>query len=271
MSTGHHIRFNRLLPHDRNAVIVAVDHGEFFGPMPGLIDLPKAVQSVRAADAILLSPGMMDHCKATFADRDGPLAILRLNWSSVYCFQWDYKAGHTVDVVTPEEALALGADIALASLVLTETDEARDAANVANFARLAAQARAAGLPIIGEYFPPEAEKVEREALHETVLPGARILAEVGAHAIKTFYTGDRFAEVTEGCPVPIFALGAQKLPREIDALNLAHAAIRAGARGVVFGRNVVQARDPAKFLAALKQVVRGQASPDEAAAAAGLR
>ncbi|MFQ6096242.1 MAG: class I fructose-bisphosphate aldolase [Armatimonadota bacterium] len=268
--TGHDIRFGRLLPEAENAVIVAMDHGEFFGPTQGLIELPKVIQSVRAADAILLSPGMVAHCKEAFAQRGAPLVILRLNWSSVYCFQWDYSEGHTVAVITPEEALALGADVGLASLILTTTDESRDAANVENFARIAAEARAAGLPLIGEYFPPDAEKVEREALHDKVYAAARILAEVGADAIKTFYTGERFAEVTQACPAPIFALGAQKLPREVDALRLAHAAVQAGARGVVFGRNVIQARDPTKFLGALKRVVAREATPQEAAATARL-
>ena len=94
----------------------------------------------------------------------------------------------------------------------------------------------------------------------------RIICELGADAIKTFYTGERFAEVIEGAPVPVFALGAEKTPRPIDALELAHKAVKAGARGVVFGRNVIQADDPAAFLRGLKAVVQGNALPAEAAA-----
>jgi len=71
--------------------------------------------------------------------------------------------------------------------------------------------------------------------------------------------------VTEACPVPILALGAEKLPREIEALELAHNAIAAGARGVVFGRNVIQAHEPAAFLGALRLVVKEGIGPREAA------
>jgi DhnA family fructose-bisphosphate aldolase class Ia len=107
--------------------------------------------------------------------------------------------------------------------------------------------------------------LRRDELHNVVSVACRILAELGADAIKTFYTGPRFDEVTAACPVPVFALGAEKLPKEIDALRLAHDAISRGARGVVFGRNVIQAKDPAAFLGALRAVVKDGATPEEAA------
>lgn len=106
--------------------------------------------------------------------------------------------------------------------------------------------------------------------HDYIKKTCRIICELGADAVKTFYTGERFAEVTEGVPIPVFALGTEKMEREIDALELAHKATSAGARGVVFGRNVIQARDPAQFLRGLKEVVKGYASPAAAAAKYGL-
>ena len=96
--------------------------------------------------------------------------------------------------------------------------------------------------------------------------GCRIVAELGADLVKTFYTGDRFAEIVQSTPVPILALGAKKLPRERDALELAAAAVRAGARGVVFGRNLIQARSTERFLDALREVVKAGADPAEASA-----
>jgi DhnA family fructose-bisphosphate aldolase class Ia len=106
--------------------------------------------------------------------------------------------------------------------------------------------------------------------HDYILKTCRIICELGADAIKTFYTGERFADVVAGVPIPVFALGAEKLDRQIDALNLAAQAVRAGAAGVVFGRNVVQADRPAAFLRGLKDVVQGRATPEEAATEHGL-
>jgi hypothetical protein len=64
---------------------------------------------------------------------------------------------------------------------------------------------------------------------------------------------------------PVFCLGAEKTPKEIDALNLAYKAVKAGARGVVFGRNVIQAANPAAFLQGLKAVVKDEADPEAVA------
>ena len=43
--------------------------------------------------------------------------------------------------------------------------------------------------------------------------------------------------------------------------RLMNEAVQAGARGVVFGRNVIQAKDPARFLQGLKAVVKAGLSP----------
>lgn len=262
---GQWIRFNRLFSGSKRAVIAAVDHGEFFGPTAGIIDLPEAIQTLNEADGILLSPGMLAHCGHAFDHRNAPQAIVRLNWSTVYCYQWGYDQARTARVVSPSEALALGADIALASLTLSGTDQVMDRDNLAIFAEIVSEKRTAGIPLIGEFYPINPENMTPEGLHQIVFTACRMIAELGADAIKTFYTGDRFAEVVEACPVPIFTLGAEKTPREIDALNLAYRSVRSGARGVVFGRNVIQAANPANFLNALKRVVKDDANPEEAA------
>ena len=262
---GQWIRLNRLFSGARCAVIVAVDHGEFFGPTAGIIDLPSAIHNAKEADGILLSPGMIAHCGGVFDQRGAPLAILRLNWGTVYCDQWGYEQGRSVPVITPQEALKLGADICLCSLTLTTKDEQQDAQNVELFARMASLKRDCGLPMIGEVFPCAVGRLSPEELHAQVFTACRIIAELGADAIKTFYTGDRFNEVCESVPIPVFALGAEKTPLEIDALNLASRAVKAGARGVVFGRNVIQAKDPALFLEGLKRVVKDEADPEDVA------
>jgi DhnA family fructose-bisphosphate aldolase class Ia len=95
-----------------------------------------------------------------------------------------------------------------------------------------------------------------------VRTGARIAAELGADAIKTFNTVD-FAAVTGSCPVPVLGLGAEQLPTQADALELAASEVRNGARGVVFGRNAIQVPDPHAFQAALCDVVKKGAKVSE--------
>lgn len=266
---GREIRLARLFSRG-NAVVVAADHGEHDGPLPGLIDLPEAMRAVDSqADAVLLAPGMLRHCAHVFNYRGGPLAIARLNWSSIFAFGWKYVAGANSVVTEPDEAVALGADLVLVQLCLHTGSEHNDARNVEIFSRLTAKAHALGLPVVGELFPVRTHEITPEQLQDEVYRGCRIISELGADLIKTFNT-PRFEEVTKSVPVPVLGLGAEKTPTELDALMLAKKEIMAGARGVVFGRNVLQARNPHEFLGALCKVVKEGMEPQAAARAHGL-
>lgn len=268
--SGPEIRLSRLFSNGQNAVVVAIDHGQTFGPMPGLTDLTAAAERLGEADGVLLAPDMIRFTGRLFLHRGSPCPIARLNWTTRHCVPWAYGDSDTVAATTPKTAVSLGAEIVLAALILKTGSEKRDAANVEVFVRLAHGAHALGLPIIAEVFAtPEVER-DQDAFHDYIVRTCRIACELGADAIKTFYTGERFPEVVRGVPIPIFALGAEKMERETQALELAEQAIRAGARGVVFGRNVVQAQDPARFLRALSAVVKEGCAPGRAAAENGL-
>ena len=88
-----------------------------------------------------------------------------------------------------------------------------------------------------------------------MLLGSRVVAELGADAIKTFHTCD-FRKVTAACPVPVFGLGAEKLPTPAGRPRAGRARGGGGAGGVVFGRNAIQVPDPSAFQAALCDVVK---------------
>ena len=90
--------------------------------------------------------------------------------------------------------------------------------------------------------------VNRDEWHDLIKRGCRILCELGADMIKTFYTDERFEEITASVPIPIFILGSKKMPREGDVLELAQSAVAAGARGVAIGRNIFQAQNPKKMI-----------------------
>jgi len=253
-----------------NAVVVAADHGEFDGPIPGMIDLPEVVKKIDpAVSAVLLSPGMLPHCGHAFNHKGAPLALIRINWSTVYAFHWNYNDADTVPAISVDDAVAAGADLVLVSLTLKTGSEARDAANVKVFCDLVAQARRLGIPVVGEFFPTHCTTISPEEMHEQVYRASRIVAELGADLIKTFYT-HRFDAVTAGCPVPILGLGAEKTPKQLQALELAERIVQHGGRGVVFGRNAIQVADPAAFQRALCAVVQRGASAAAAVKEFGL-
>ena len=253
-----------------NAVVVAVDHGLYNGPRPGFNDLPGTLGRLQQADAVLLSPGMAEHVRGAFKRRGAPAMIIRLNWGTQYATQWDYHESRSVPMISAADAVALGADIVLVGMSIRTGSEAVDAENVEVVARAVAEKRRVGVPIVGEVYPAGHEDIPEEERQEQIAVGCRIVAELGVDAVKTFFTGDKFADIVASTPVPVLALGSKKLPREQDALELAATAIRAGARGVVFGRNLVQATNPERFLEALRAVVKDGADPAEVAGRLGL-
>jgi DhnA family fructose-bisphosphate aldolase class Ia len=261
---GKHLKIEKLFSKGKNAVIIAIDHGMFDGPINGMIDLKKTAGNINpCVDAILLSPGMLKHLRFAFNFKGAPIPIVRLNWSSVYCFHWKYNKAYTVLSQKVEEAVANGAEIVLASLTMQTGSEKTDAENVEVFSRLVNAADKLGIPIIGEFFPTHSGTISKKQLHEQVYASCRIISELGCDMIKTFYTND-FSKVIEGCPIPVFGLGADKTPTQLQALQLASDEIRDGARGVVFGRNAIQVSDPFSFQAALCDVVKEGMVPGEA-------
>ena len=260
---GKDLRIEKLFNKVDNAVIVAIDHGMFDGPIPGMINMKETAKNIDSCiDGVLLSPGMLKQLRPVFNYQGAPMPIIRLNWSSVYCFHWNYNHAYTVIAQTVEEAVANGAEIVLASLTLQTGSEETDTKNVEIYSRLVNAADKLGIPVIGEYFPTYSGTISEEEMHEQVDSSCRILSELGCDMIKTFYTHD-FMKVTESCPVPVFGLGAEKKPTQREALQLAADEIKDGARGVVFGRNAIQVPNPAKFQQALCDVVKHGVSVDE--------
>lgn len=261
---GKQLRMEKLFSHGQNVVIIAMDHGMFDGPIPGMINLRETAKKINpVVDAVLLSPGMLKECRSIFNYKGAPMPVVRINWSDVYCFHWNYNKAYTVVASTVEHAVASGAEVVLVSLTIATGDPETDARNVEVYCRLKNEADRMGIPVIGEFFPTHSDTQSREKMQEQVYSSCRILSELGTDMIKTFYTHD-FRKVTESTPVPIFGLGAEKKPTQLEALQLAAAEIGNGARGVVFGRNAIQVPDPASFQQALCEVVKNGMQPGEA-------
>jgi putative autoinducer-2 (AI-2) aldolase len=91
----------------------------------------------------------------------------------------------------------------------------------------------------------------------------RVIAELGAHFVKTYYCERGFEEVVAGCPIPVVIAGGKKLP-ELEALHMAYKAIDAGALGVDMGRNIFLAGDPVAMVQAVYSVVHENEKPERA-------
>lgn len=261
--SGKDIKLQKLFNKGENAVIIAVDHGYMDGPIPGMENLPQTVRNIDSCvDAVLLSPGMLGNVKHAFNYKGAPMPVVRLNWSTVFCFEWGYKKALSTKAIGVKDAIAQGAEIALISLTLKTGDERTDIENVKLFSELSNECRQYGIPVIGECFPNDSDNLSQEEMHDCVLRGTRIIAELGADAIKTFHTY-KFDEVVNGCPLPILGLGGHTTPDPVDSLILARQLIKEGCKGVVFGRNAIQRPDPAAYQRALCEVVKKGADPHD--------
>ena len=83
-----------------------------------------------------------------------------------------------------------------------------------------------GIPVLGVV--AVGKEMERTTRYFAL--ATRLLAELGAHMIKTYYC-ENFEQITAACPVPIVIAGGKKIP-ELDALKMAYRAISEGAAGV---------------------------------------
>lgn len=270
--SGIDLRLKKLFKGKKNLVISALDHVMEYGDQPGIEDARAAIKRCLTTDGLLLPRFMLKRNWDLFADVDSPIPIARINWTSSFYYPLDYRQGHTTIATTVEEAVEAGAEAIICSLFLEEDkNQKMEKDNVGIFSEVVRQKEALGIPLIGECYVVEHKDKTAEQVHSKVKRISRIMAELGADLIKTFYTGDKFSEVVENTPVPIFTIGAEKLNTDLDVLKKAYDSVSEGARGIIFGRNIFMAKDPIKIVKALNDVINNDVSPEEAAKNYGLK
>ena len=263
--SGKDIRLQKLFARGKNLVISAVDHVVEYGDQAGLEDARQAIENCRETDALLLPRFMLERNWDLFAAPQGPVPVVRINWSASFYYPLNYREGFTTICTTVEEAVAAGAGAVICSLFLEEKqNRALETANVALFAEIVRQKERLGIPLIGECYVVEHREKTRGEVHAKVKRVSRIMAELGADLVKTFYTGPRFHEVVANTPVPVFTIGADKLNSDLEVLHKAYDSVRQGARGIIFGRNIFMSKKPHALVRALKEVVNNGATPKEA-------
>lgn len=263
--SGINLRIKKLFKGKKNLIISALDHVMEYGDQPGIENERKAIKNCITTDALLLPRFMLKRNWDLFAEKDSSIPIVRINWSSSFYYPLDYRGGHTVIATNIEEAVQSGAEIVICSLFIENENEEMESKNVKIFSEVVRQKEKLGIPLIGECYVVEHKDKTAEEVHAKAKRVSRVMAELGADLIKTFYTGDKFNQVVENTPVPIFTIGAEKLNTDLAVLKKAHDSVSQGARGIIFGRNIFMASDPVKLVGALNDVINGNVSPEEAA------
>jgi fructose-bisphosphate aldolase/2-amino-3,7-dideoxy-D-threo-hept-6-ulosonate synthase len=260
MISGKSIRMERIMNRrDGRTIIIPMDHGISVGPIPGLEDMAKAVDSVvrGGADAVLMHKGMIGSGHRGYGSDVG--LIIHLSGSTSKGPDPNAKKL----VTTVEQAVKMGADAVSIHVnigALTEAEMLQDLGMVSEVAS------EWGMPLLAMMYP-RGHDIKDPCDVEVVKLATRIGVELGADIIKTNYTGDpdSFKEVVKGAGgIPVVIAGGEKAKDVKGVLQSIKESLDAGGAGVAMGRNVFQADDPSKMVAAVNAVVHGKKSVDEA-------
>jgi putative autoinducer-2 (AI-2) aldolase len=230
--------------------MLAVDHGYFQGPTSGLerIDL-DIVPLLPQADALMCTRGIL---RSVIPPAAGNPVVLRASGGpSILKDLSDEEIAVAMDDAVRLDVAAVAVQVFIGGDQETKT--------VHNMTRLVDEGLRVGVPVMA------VTAVGRELTRDARYLGlaTRILAELGAQLVKTYYCDPDFEQVTAACPVPIVMAGGKKLS-EIDALTMAYNAIQAGAAGVDMGRNVFQSQHPTAMLDAIDGIVHDDLTPKQA-------
>jgi class I fructose-bisphosphate aldolase len=236
----------------------------------GIEDLPAAFATIVRAgpDVIQVNPGGFRTLKdAGLAD--SITVALRLDVTNVYEGRSVSKAWDTAHANTLEDANHPSVGAVVLNLLELDRNAELHEQCISNIQEIGALARQRGISLMVE---PLVMKTNSEGGSSSVSDAEQIATlvrqavELGADIIKVDPVDpmQRFAEVVEiATPIPVLARGGGKVTT-LELLERTKTAIEVGAKGVVYGRNVVQHPDPASLIAALAAIVHSDASVDEA-------
>ncbi|MEZ5125094.1 MAG: 3-hydroxy-5-phosphonooxypentane-2,4-dione thiolase [Thermoleophilia bacterium] len=235
-------------PCSGKTVMLAFDHGYFQGPTTGLERIDVTIGPlVPYADALMCTRGVL---RTLINPEASNAVVLRASGGpSILKDLSDERLA--VDV---EDALRLNTSAVAVQVFIGGTHETQ---SVHNMTSLVDSCSRYGIPVLG--VTAVGTELTRDARYIGL--ATRILAELGAAIVKTYYVED-FERVTAACPVPIVIAGGKKLD-ELAALQMARDAIDRGAAGVDMGRNVFQSAAPVAMIQAVRKVVHEGASAAE--------
>jgi DhnA family fructose-bisphosphate aldolase class Ia len=232
--------------------------------MESLARLRALSAALNAADALMVAPGLVEPLEGAFVGRDRPALILHADWQNASRFvlrdEGAAAAVGAATTATADQAAAAGAIAVMTFLYAGFDDPALERDEIARNAEMSRDCERVGILHMIE--PRSARERTRPAeRHDPVVAAylARLAAEIGADIVKVIHPGSReaLAEVVDGCPVPVLLAGGSEAEDPERGEALAADAVATGCRGLVFGRAIVRADDPAATLARFRAIVHG--------------
>jgi fructose-bisphosphate aldolase/2-amino-3,7-dideoxy-D-threo-hept-6-ulosonate synthase len=232
-----------------------MDHGISNGPIAGLENVHSVIYQCENAGltCILVNKGII---KALPRPTNVGIIVHLSGSTSI-----GPAPNRKVLMGSVEEALRLGADAVSIHINIGSKEEPE---MLYKLGVISDKCDEWSIPLVAMMYP-RGEKIKNQYDPEIVAHTARIGAEAGADIVKSVYTGDvdTFRKVTKSCPVPIVIAGGPKANTDKDIVEMCFGAMKAGAKGVTFGRNIFQHRNPPAIIRALSRIILEDKDPQE--------
>ena len=228
-------------PKSGNTVMFAFDHGYFMGSTAGLERLDLVVPRLMPAiDVLMGTRGAIRTCIPP--DCRKAVALRISSGSSML----NDDLSHEIVAVDIEDSIRMNADCLAVQTFIGADGQL---SSIDNLSRTINAGMRYSIPVLGVV----AVGKDMERTDRFFKLATRIVAEMGANIIKTYYC-DKFEEIVAACPVPIVVAGGKKLPED-EALTLAYRSIQGGARGLDMGRNIFQSEHSLEMAYAIRKIV----------------
>lgn len=230
-------RLRRTLPSDRVAIIMPVDHGLIFDRIEGLEtpSAPFAAWAKNDVTGFMMTPGQVKQTERFFAAHPHLTRVLTID--TYYDYREPEGGSHGL-ITTVEEAVRMGVD-AVKMLFPWNMSKPERVAMCTRVGQVVAACDRWDIPLVLEPViigaPRSEEVIEQE---EKV---ARIAYDLGAHIIKIAFPGEeRTKRLADELKVPLVIAGGPLSGPPEKTVDAVAQTIRAGARGVIVGRNIWQ-------------------------------
>lgn len=246
MVFGRDIRLARILKEGK-MLCIPMDHGISNGPIKGLEDIHSVIYECSSAGltCVLVNKGIIKSMPRP------PNIGLIAHFSASTSI--GPAPNRKILIGTVEEAIRLGADAVSLHINIGSKEEPE---MLQKLGIISDKCDEWSVPLVAMMYP-RGENIKNPHDPEIVAHAARVGAEAGADVVKTVYTGDpaSFRRVVRGCPVPIVIAGGPKANTDREILEMCEGAMMAGAKGVTFGRNIFQHKNPPTIVRALYKII----------------
>jgi class I fructose-bisphosphate aldolase len=268
-------RLNRLFhARSRRCFDVAVDHG-FFNErnfLSGIENLERSIKTLVSAapDAIQLTVGQASLLQS-LPGKQKPALVLRTDVANVYGSELPRHLFSRIIENAVEQAIRLDAAAVVVNLFRIPGEPEVTDQCIQNICKLKPKCDRYSIPLMIEplVFRPNAQAggymVDGDP--DRIIPLVRQAVELGADIIKADPTDDtgiyhRVIEIAGRIPVLVRGGGKAE---DAEILARTEKLMKQGAAGIVYGRNIIQHRDPAGMTRALMAIVHEGATATDAA------